>query len=74
MIAAGLRPASDPIAGLTSDEARRRQLAGEGNAYRSPTSRTYLQIFKDNSYPLINGPLLLVSAALHQLRRGRPRR
>ena len=64
MIAAGLRPASDPIAGLTSDEAKRRQLAGEGNDYRSPTSRTYLQIVKDNSYPLINGPLLLVSVAL----------
>ena len=62
--AAGARPATDPVAGLTSAEADRRHLAGEGNTYRSPTSRTYLQIFKDNSYPLINGPLLLVSAAL----------
>ncbi len=64
MIAAGSRRATDPIAGLTAAEADRRRLAGEGNSYRSPTSRTYLQIFKDNSYPLINGPLLLVSAAL----------
>ncbi|MFL5751073.1 MAG: HAD-IC family P-type ATPase [Chloroflexota bacterium] len=55
---------TDPIAGLTAAEVDRRRQAGEGNTYRSPTSRTYLQIFKDNSYPLINGPLLLVSAAL----------
>jgi cation-transporting P-type ATPase E len=60
----GKRPATDPVAGLTSAEADRRLLAGEGNTYRSPTSRTYFQIFKDNSYPLINGPLLLVSVAL----------
>ena len=59
MIAAGPRPAANPFAGLTSAEADHRRLAGEGNTYRSPTSRTYLQIFKDNSYPLINGPLLL---------------
>src|SRR5690242_741495 len=60
----GERPATDVATGLTEAEADRRRLAGEGNTYRSPTSRTYLQIFKDNSYPLINGPLLLVSAAL----------
>ena len=64
MIAAAPRPASDPVAGLSSVEAERRHAAGEGNTYRSPTSRTYFQIFKDNSYPLINGPLLIVSAAL----------
>ena len=57
-------PTTDPLTGLTSDEARRRDLAGQGNAYRSPTSRTYREIFKDNSYPFINGPLLLVSGAL----------
>src|SRR4051794_37912508 len=67
MIATRGRQASDPVQGLSSAEAARRQLAGEGNAYRSPTSRTYLEIVKDNSYPLINGPLLLVSAALISL-------
>src|SRR3954447_26253145 len=64
MIATGLHPATDPKAGLTRAEAERRHAAGEGNAYRSPTSRSYLEIVKDNSYPFINGPLLLVSAAL----------
>ena len=62
--AAAQRPATDPAAGLTAAEADRRHQAGEGNTYRSPTSRSYAQIFRDNSYPLINGPLLLVSAAL----------
>jgi cation-transporting P-type ATPase E len=64
MIASGTRPASDPVAGLSAAEAERRHLAGEGNAYRSPTSRTYLEIVRDNSYPFINGPLLIVSGAL----------
>src|SRR5262245_59065378 len=62
--AAAHLPTTDPIAGLTTSEALRRSAAGQGNDYRSPTSRSYLQIFKDNSYPFINGPLLLVSAAL----------
>ena len=64
MIATAGRAPSDPVRGLDAAEAARRQAAGQGNDYRSPTSRTYLEIFKDNSYPLINGPLLLVSAAL----------
>jgi cation-transporting ATPase E len=64
MIATGARPATDAVRGLTSAQAETRRLAGEGNEFRSPTSRTYLEIVKDNSYPFINGPLLLVSAAL----------
>jgi cation-transporting ATPase E len=64
MIATAGRSPSDPVRGLSSAEAARRKAAGESNSYRSPTSRTYLEIFKDNSYPFINGPLLLVSAAL----------
>ena len=55
---------SDAMLGLSTAEADRRRLAGEGNAYHSPTSRTYFEILKDNSYPLINGPLLIVAAAL----------
>jgi cation-transporting ATPase E len=50
--------------GLTPAEVETRRAAGHGNDYRSPTSRTYLEILKDNSYPFINGPLLVVSAAL----------
>ncbi|HYU50206.1 MAG TPA: HAD-IC family P-type ATPase, partial [Candidatus Limnocylindria bacterium] len=57
-------PASDARLGLTGAEATARRLAGQGNDYRSPTSRSYLEIVRDNSYPFINGPLLLVSAAL----------
>src|SRR6266540_6941179 len=59
------RPESTPeLAGLSTTEVEARRLAGQGNDYRSPTSRSYLEIVRDNSYPLINGPLLLVSAAL----------
>ena len=53
-----------PDSGLSTAEVAVRRDAGQGNDYRSPTSRTYLEIFKDNSYPLINGPLLIVAAAL----------
>src|SRR5215212_6363584 len=64
MLATQPRSMTDPAVGLSAPEVQRRRLAGQGNAYRSPTSRTYLEILKDNSYPFINGPLLLVSAAL----------
>src|SRR3954464_13253434 len=53
-----------PAFGLTAAEAEARKAAGQSNDYRSPTSRTYVEIIKDNSYPFINGPLLIVAAAL----------
>jgi cation-transporting P-type ATPase E len=56
------KPAAD--VGLGAAEVEERRAAGLGNDYRSPTSRTYLEIIRDNTYPLINGPLLLVSGAL----------
>jgi cation-transporting ATPase E len=55
---------TNAIAGLSSADVEERRLRGEGNDYRTPTSRTYLEIVRDNSYPFINGPLLLVSAVL----------
>jgi cation-transporting ATPase E len=55
---------TSPFTGLSAAEADARRAAGHGNDFRSPTSRTYLEILKDNSYPFINGPLLVVSAAL----------
>jgi len=64
MITTGALPRSDSGVGLTTGEAERRRLAGMSNEYQSPTSRTYFEIFRDNSYPFINGPLLAVSAAL----------
>lgn len=64
MIATRTAVTSDTERGLSTGEAARRRAAGQGNDYRSPTSRSYLEILKDNSYPFINGPLLVVSAAL----------
>ncbi|HEX2755384.1 MAG TPA: HAD-IC family P-type ATPase [Candidatus Limnocylindrales bacterium] len=60
----GARPAADPQRGLSTAEAEARTLAGEANEFHTPTSRSYLEIVRDNSYPFINGPLLLVSLAL----------
>jgi cation-transporting P-type ATPase E len=54
----------DPAGGLSSTEAQARRVAGHGNDYRTPTSRTYFEIVRDNSYPFINGPLLIVSGLL----------
>jgi cation-transporting ATPase E len=53
-----------PGTGLSTPEADARRAAGLGNDFRARTSRTYVEIFRDNSYPFINGPLLVVSAAL----------
>jgi cation-transporting ATPase E len=58
------RAPTDATRGLTTAEVEARRLSGEANEYRSPTSRSYVEIIRDNSYPLINGPLLLVSGAL----------
>ena len=56
--------ATDPLVGLSESEITARRAAGLGNDYRTPTSRTYLEIIRDNTYPFINGPLLIVAAAL----------
>jgi cation-transporting ATPase E len=56
--------ATSPDSGLSAVEAETRRAAGHGNDYRSPTSRTYFEILRDNSYPFINGPLLIVAGAL----------
>jgi cation-transporting ATPase E len=53
-----------PPPGLSAHEVADRRARGQGNDYRSPTSRTYREIFRDNSYPFINGPLLVVTALL----------
>jgi cation-transporting ATPase E len=55
---------TSPSHGLSTAEVEARTAAGESNDYRSPTSRTYFEILKDNSYPFINGPLLIVAGAL----------
>ena len=60
---AAMTPTS-PANGLSTLEVEARRTAGNGNDYRSPTSRTYFEILRDNSYPFINGPLLIVAGAL----------
>ena len=60
---AGQGMATHPVVGLDRG-GRGPPAAGQGNEYRTPTSRTYWEIARDNSYPLINGPLLLVSIVL----------
>ena len=55
---------TSPVHGLSTLEVEGRQAAGQSNEFRSPTSRTYFEILKDNSYPFINGPLLVVAGAL----------
>ena len=57
-------PASPTVTGLTEATAIRRRAAGQGNAYQPPASRSYLTILRQNAYPGINGPLLLISAVL----------
>ena len=60
---AAMTPTS-PANGLSMLEVEARRNAGHGNEFRSPTSRTYFEILRDNSYPFINGPLLIVAGAL----------
>ena len=60
-IAAPLRTRA---AGLTEAEAAERRARGEANAYRPPTSRSYVEIFRQNAYLGINGILIAVSLLL----------
>jgi cation-transporting ATPase E len=64
MTAAAPPVTTDPMPGLTAAEVAARHAAGQGNEFRAATSHSYLEILLENSYPLINGPLLLVAAAL----------
>ncbi len=57
-------PLRTPPAGLTDAEAAARAAHGEGNAFRPPTSRTYVEILRQNAYPGINGILIGVSVLL----------
>jgi len=61
-----IEPAEPPTGptGLTEAEAAARVKAGEGNDYKPPTSRSYLEILRQNTYPAINLILFGVSALL----------
>ena len=57
-------PLRTPAAGLAAAEVDARRERGEGNTYRPPTSRTYLEILRQNAYLGINGILIAVSLLL----------
>ena len=53
-----------PSTGLTADEVARRRASGLGNAALPPTSRTYLQIIRENVFTFINNILIALAIAL----------
>ena len=56
--------ATDPLRGLSEEEAERRRASGLGNEYRPPTSRGWWEILRQNAYLGINGPLIVISILL----------
>ncbi len=59
-----------PVAGLTAQEAARRRDAGLANASLPPTTRTYTQILRENTFTFVNNILFLLGLALVAV--GRP--
>ena len=55
---------STPEAGLTAQEAARRRGAGLGNAPLPPTTRTYAQILRENTFTFVNNILFVLGIAL----------
>ena len=53
-----------PTGGLTADEVARRRASGLGNAALPPTSRTYVQIVRENVFTFINNILIALALAL----------
>ena len=56
--------AATPVGGLTDSEVERRRAAGLGNAPPPPTSRTYVQIVRENVFTFINNILIALGIAL----------
>ena len=50
--------------GLTDDEAARRRLAGQGNAAPPSSTRSYLEIVRENVFTFVNNVLFVLAAAL----------
>jgi len=59
-----------PAEGLTAGEAARRRDAGLGNTALPPTTRTYLQILRENTFTFVNNILFALGLALIAV--GRP--
>jgi cation-transporting ATPase E len=62
--------APTPVGGLSGDEVERRRAAGLANTPPPPTSRTYLQIVRENVFTFINDILIALALALVAV--GRP--
>lgn len=57
----------DSLFGLTPEEVTARQMAGQGNNISLPTSRTYVQIFRQNVFTFINAVFLTITLVLVSL-------
>lgn len=60
---------SSPLKGLTESEAIARRNSGQGNDAKLPTSRSYVQILKENLFTFINGVFLAISVFMILLQR-----
>lgn len=58
-----------PVTGLSEAEAKARLAAGQGNFFPTKTSRTYVQIVRDNVFNTINNILFTLGAILIALGR-----
>ncbi len=61
---AGSAPGAPATTGLTEAEVVRRRAAGQGNPAPPATSRTYLQIVRENVFTFINDIIILLGVAL----------
>ena len=64
MQAAGIREPATVTVGLTSEEVARRRAAGKGNPAPPASSRSYLQIFRENVFTFVNNVLFGLGIAL----------
>src|SRR5690348_956026 len=69
-ISAYTASAGTHILGLTSEEVDRRRAAGQGNPPSPPTTRSYLQIVRENVFTFVNHLLFALGFALRLV--GRP--
>ena len=57
-------PASTPVSGLTEREVLERRARGEGNKVQMGTSRSYIEILRQNAFTFINNILFAIGIAL----------
>ncbi len=57
-------PIPPTVRGLSTEEAAQKRAQGLGNPPPPPTSRTYLEIFRENVFTFINGVIFFLGVAL----------